>query len=112
MINFSIESFLRRYVSPNGTPEFNYSKLVRQALKLSGLDNNENYDSLIVLSMIRNTLHNAGIHSHSSQAIVLQGVKYAFNQGDYVRGDAGWDQIAHAANCALSVVDKMVRTIP
>lgn len=112
IINFSIETFLRKYVRYNGsTPEFSYSILVRQALKLSGINSNADHDSLIVLSMIRNTFHDAGTHSHSTNEIDLKGVKYTFNQRDYVRGDADWDQIAHASNCALSVVYKIVGTI-
>jgi hypothetical protein len=113
MMNFFIESFLRKYIRKNNaSPKFSYSKLVRQALKIAGIFNNSNKDAMVVLSMIRNTLHDAGAHTHNSQSIDLQGVTYSFVQGDYVKGDAGWDQIAHAANCILRVIKKIIGTLP
>jgi hypothetical protein len=113
MFNFIVESILRKFIRRNNaTPEFSYAKVVNQALNLAEIHNKSDEDAMMVISMIRNTFHDAGTHSFNNKTLDLQGVTYSFVKGDYVKGDAGWDQIAHAANCALNVIEKIVSTIP
>jgi hypothetical protein len=113
MLNFFIESILRKFIRRNSaSPEFGYTKVARQALNLAEIYNKSDEYAMMVISMIRNTFHDAGTHSHNTKTLSLQGVSYSFVQGDYVKGDAGWDQIAHAANCALKVIEKIVSTLP
>lgn len=107
--NFFLESMLRDLVSDLGEePKKNFHKLSEQAIRLAELPNSkEQADGLRVISKLRNTLHNRGIHvgyQGRDEKITVKGVTFQFNHDDIVKGHASWDYICHRFTCALTTI--------
>lgn len=109
MGNFFLESMLRDLVSDfHETPKRNFHELCTQVVHLAQLDNEkEHTDALRVISKLRNTFHNRGIHNGykgADESITVKGVRYDFVHNDIVKGQASWDYISHGLACALMTI--------
>lgn len=105
--------FLRNLVADFGEiPKKNFHDLTEQVVQLACLtDPKEHKDGLRVISKLRNTFHNRGIHSGfqgTDESITLKGVTYNFTHNDIVKGYASWDYICHGLASALSTVLELV----
>jgi len=113
MGNFFLENMLRDLVADFGEqPKKNFHNLSGQAVRLAHLANHkEHSDGLRVISNLRNTFHNRGIHTGykgMDETIILKGITYDFKHNDIVKGHASWDYICHGFACALSTVLELV----
>jgi hypothetical protein len=113
MGNFFLENMLRNLVTDFGAkPKKNFYDLTEQAVHLACLTNpKEHSDGLRVISKLRNTFHNRGIHigyNDTDETITVKGITYNFTHNDIVRGHASWDYICHGFACALSTVLELV----
>jgi len=111
--NFFIENILKDLVSElGGNPNSKFYSLTEQAVDLAKLNNpEEKKNGLQVVSKIRNTFHNRGIHTGykgTNEKITVEGVTYMFNHNDIVKGNASWDYICHGYACALKTVYELI----
>lgn len=113
MGNFFLENMLRDLVAAFGAkPKKDFYDLTEQAVHLACLTNpKEHNDGLRVISKLRNTFHNRGIHigyKGTDETITVKGITYNFTHNNIVRGHASWDYICHGFACALSTVLELV----
>lgn len=104
---FFLEALLSDLVTVRReTPEKNFRAIVNQVRKLYSISG-ERADAFIVLSLIRNTQHNQGIHTSEDKTICLQHVEFIFERNRSCK-TATWDHIVYALASAFDLYSAVV----
>jgi hypothetical protein len=61
----------------------------------------------MVPAMLRNSLHNNGIHKWSSQTVIVDGEDYVFAKDNRINCGS-WSHIFHAVNSSLSIYEEIL----
>ncbi len=110
LAQFQIENLLRCLAAELNIPQpIGFYKLATNLLDDLQLRGDE-LQRLNVPALIRNTLHNNGIHTgfkNSDTVVTIEEVTYEFRHGKPVHY-ASWQHIAHALESALGVVERVL----
>lgn len=107
---FQIENCLRRLlrILEPANKSHSFYKIGGHVLKACGLaDGGSRFQRLYCPAVIRNSLHNNGVHNQDSINYEIDGVKYEFIDGKRVMC-AKLEYVVHALRQSLSVVEEIV----
>lgn len=108
MYQFTIENLLRNLSKEIGieTRKKGFAEISRALL--GKLDLLEFLDLLSLPALIRNTLHNNGIHSGQHDKVTIDDFEFEFRNNEAVVC-SGWGHIILAVNGSLDVVEKLLK---
>lgn len=109
LVHFRIDNLFQNILKKiKVTPRRGYWHLCEALLKsISVTQKKDKMDKLIILSYLRNSLHNNGIHGGNPLTKTIKGLKYSFVDGDVVRC-ASWDHIIVALSANIDVLSEIL----
>ena len=107
MYQFAIENMLRNISNAIRikTGKKGFSEISKELLSKLGLS--KYLLQISLLALIRNTLHNNGIHRGNHAEIALNGFEFRFRNGEAIKC-SGWGHIILAIDGSLDVVEKIL----
>lgn len=107
---FQVESLLKmiRNNLPNTSSNDSYGKIAEDVVRITHPTNwQQQLDVLRTPALIRNCLHNSGVHNKPSVSLIVNGRTFSFVQNQMF-GNAGWDNLYFVIDELVNVLDEIL----
>lgn len=109
MVQFQVENLISNVIRALGaTPVNGYQAVVGQLLAIIQWPTaNRASRVLLVPAVIRNTLHNNGMHAGKDLDVQVHGVRFRIRRGGRM-GKAGWGHVVHVLRVQLRLLEQIL----